>query len=83
MADFGYTPDTGDKVSKSLESNNWVDRRSRALIIQFILFNGNTDLLSVVNVLFEKIPTGGILLLFKVSTIPLYTADTNPGYIVL
>ena len=80
MADFGYTPDTGDKVSKSLESNNWVDRRSRALIIQFILFNGNTDLLSVVNVLFEKIPTGGILLLFKVSTIPLYTADTNPGY---
>ena len=43
-----------------LHRANWIDRQTRAVIVQLTLYNPNVQLFTSVNLLAEFLPTGGI-----------------------
>ena len=49
----------------SLQQMNWIDKRTRAIFIEFSLFNPNVNLLSFCQMVFELLPSGTIIPSFK------------------
>jgi len=41
--------------------NKWLDRSTKLLVVEIVLYNSNSDLLAVVNLLCEFPITGGIV----------------------
>jgi hypothetical protein len=44
-----------------LEQNNWIDRQTRAVFVEFDLYNPNVKMFSYCYILFEFLPTGSIV----------------------
>ena len=44
-----------------LQINNWIDRQTRAVIIEFSIFNPNINLIGVAEITVEFLPTGSIV----------------------
>ncbi len=59
--------DSNDLISNFtfLEENNWIDRRTRAVFIEFGLFNPNINMFVYGYLLFEFLPTGSIVKSFR------------------
>ena len=53
MADLGYGNSTGFTVIETLQNNDWLDRRSRAIILEFSSFNPSVNLLCIATYFFE------------------------------
>ena len=56
----------------SLEANGWIDRYTRALFAELNIYNVNVNLLCVVTLLFEDLPTGGGETFVNVQTIRVF-----------
>ena len=48
-------------ILSQLKQRRWLDRLSRALIVEFTLFNPSTNLFNFVNIVFEFPPSGGLV----------------------
>ena len=48
------------EILKDLNTKGWTDRYTRAIFTEFSIYNPNTNLFSVVNLLFEQLPTGAL-----------------------
>ena len=57
----------------SLQEMNWIDKRTRAILIEFSLFNPNVNLLSFCQMVFELLPSGTIIPSFKFTTFNLWS----------
>lgn len=57
---------------KDLEANGWIDRYTRALFTELSIYNININLLCVVTLLYEELPTGGGQTFVNIQTIRLY-----------
>ena len=57
----------------SLQKMYWIDKRTRAIIIEFSLFNPNVNLLSFCQMVFELLPSGTIIPSFKFTTFNLWS----------
>ena len=57
---------------KKLEAARWIDRRTRAVVVEMTLFNPATNLFSGVNLLLEIPPSGGVTVSTHVSSVYLY-----------
>lgn len=57
---FRPTKDSNDKGIQNLKKNAWLDISTRAIFIELILFNPNTELLTSINILFEFLTTGKV-----------------------
>jgi polycystin 1L2 len=44
-----------------LQKNNWIDRQTRAVFVEFSIYNPNINLFMVNTILFEFLPSGNIL----------------------
>jgi hypothetical protein len=44
-----------------LQMNSWIDRQTRAVIVEFSIFNPNTNLIIAAQIVVEFLPTGAIL----------------------
>ncbi len=44
-----------------LRKLNWIDRQTRAIFIQFLLFNPNINMFAYLNILFEILPSGNMI----------------------
>ena len=55
-----------------LQINNWFDRQTRAVIIEFSVFNPNVNLIVVSEITIEFLPTGTIVTLFRFDPINLF-----------
>jgi polycystin 1L2 len=64
-----------------LEKLGWIDDKTRALFIEFSLFNPNINLFSYCVIVFEYIPTGSIVKSYQFNPISLYTSTT--GFMLL
>ena len=53
MADLGYENSTGFTVIETLQNNDWLDRRTRAIILEFSSFNPSVSLLCIATYFFE------------------------------
>ncbi|CAF3558288.1 unnamed protein product [Rotaria socialis] len=57
---FHSKKDLNDKAIDNLKTATWLDLNTRAIFIEFIYFNPNTELLTTINILFEFLTTGTI-----------------------
>ena len=48
IADLGYDLETAQLVLEGLQYNNWIDRRTRALFVEFMLYEPTTNLFAFV-----------------------------------
>ena len=58
MADLGYENSTGFTVIETLQNNDWHDRRTRAIILEFSSFNPSVNLLCIATYFFELEASG-------------------------
>ena len=59
IAKVGYDAYTALNVKRSLEKFDWIDERSSAVIVEFLVFEPAEMLLSDVMFVFERLTTGG------------------------
>uniref|UniRef100_T1ISY4 PLAT domain-containing protein n=1 Tax=Strigamia maritima TaxID=126957 RepID=T1ISY4_STRMM len=68
---------------KLLEDNNWIDYRTRAVLIEFSVYNAQVNLFGVITLLAEFIPGGGIETDYFIDGIQLLSYETNMGYFIM
>ncbi|XP_065660228.1 polycystin-1-like protein 2 isoform X3 [Hydra vulgaris] len=71
-----YTLDKAKKL-------RWIDRQTRAIIIEFALFNPATNYFSMVTMVLEFLASGGVLPDFSVHTFKLYSSTKGTGFAML
>ena len=74
---LGYDEDTALGVLRETLGHGWVDRQTRAVILEFAVFNVNTNLFSVATYFYEKIATGAAYTAKKVDTLELYSTESG------
>ena len=77
VADLGYENTTAIGIIGVLHRNEWLDRQSRAVIIEFSAFNPTTNLLVVATYFYEIQPSGFKGFFNKTYTISLYSKETG------
>lgn len=58
-ANLGYDYATALTVIADLHSHNWVDQQTRAVFVEFTVYNANTNLFGIAFLFVEFLPTGG------------------------
>ena len=74
---LGYNEDTALGVLSETLGHGWVDRQTRAVILEFAVFNANTNLLSVATYFYEKIAAGAAYTSKRVDTLELYSTKSG------
>ena len=72
MADLGYTQGSALRVIHNLQNNSWIDEKTRAVFIEFMIFDSSTSLFSAVTLLLEALPLGGVATFKRINTMSLY-----------
>lgn len=67
----------GQQIIEQLFSTRWIVRGTRAIFIDFSVYNGNTNLHAVVRLLFEFLPTGGVMPLAYISVVRLLRDEAD------
>ncbi|XP_048253676.1 uncharacterized protein LOC124131324 isoform X2 [Haliotis rufescens] len=65
-------PDSARGVMDIIQSSDWIDQYTRALFVEFNLYNPNVNLLSVVILVFEFTNLGGVFPYYQIFTSKLY-----------
>jgi polycystin 1L2 len=60
---------------QTLKKLNWIDRQTRAVEIEFNLYNPNLNTFSYNSILFEILPTGNLVKLAKFNPLLIYSQD--------
>jgi Ca2+-binding EF-hand superfamily protein len=85
----GYVKDLADNIKETkeivqnLKSNLWLDRGTRAVFIDFTVYNGNVNLFSIVKLFFEYPATGGLTTYYSIRTLKLIRYVDAFDFIVL
>ena len=83
VAELGYYIPKAQEVIKELFYHNWIDRRSRGVFIELTVYNAQVNLFSVVTLLAELMPTGGVVTFRRIDTIRVYRYLGELGNVVL
>lgn len=67
----------------SLYENMWIDRYSRAIFIEFTIFNANANIFSRIQFLFELTNVGSILSTHEVQTLQLFNYVGPAAYFTI
>ena len=72
-------------ILSQLKKQRWLDRLSRALIVEFTLFNPSTNLFNYVSIVFEFPPSGGLVHFHRVLSFSLYRTaiGTDSWFLVM
>lgn len=65
-----------------LQTSNWIDRQTRAIFVEFTVYNPNINLFSYCTILFEFLPTGNIVSSYTFLPMNLF-ADTTEDVVVV
>lgn len=85
----GYVQDlTRDEATSvglvlTLRDNNWLERGTRAVFIDFSLYNANVNLFCVIRLLCEFPATGGVIPSWTIRTVKLLRYVTSFDYFIL
>ncbi|XP_071797300.1 polycystin-1-like [Asterias amurensis] len=77
VAEFGTSKSSALSMAMFLRETGWYDELTRAIFVEFSVFNGNINLFSVVTMLAETLPTGGAVVSSHVNTLRLYHYGDN------
>ncbi|CAI4223852.1 unnamed protein product [Auanema sp. JU1783] len=75
--------DEAYQIISELKSMRFIDRGTRALIVDFALFNGNVNIFIIVRLLFELPATGGVMTTSNFYTFSLFRYTGTGGYILV
>lgn len=56
---LGYDQVTAYTVVSDLHSNGWIDVQSRAVLVEFTVYNANTNLFGIITIFVEFLPSSG------------------------
>ena len=77
MADLGYNKTTASPLIANLQKYGWIDRQTRAVVLEFVVYNGNTGYLSISSFYYEILPTGCGHPFAIIDTFPLTSTQTG------
>ena len=77
LANLGYNKLAARKVINDLAENNWIDSRTRAVIVEFSLFNPSTNIISVMSYFYEILPSGFSGTFKSYGMLPLASTDSQ------
>lgn len=72
VAELGYYPAKAIQVIQELMHNKWIDRRTRGVFVELTVYNAQVNLFSVISLLVEAMPTGGVETFRRIDTIRVY-----------
>ncbi|KAL9967112.1 hypothetical protein ACROYT_G025281 [Oculina patagonica] len=76
VADLGYDSSTAFSVLKDLENNNWLDRQTRVVILEFAAFNPSVNILGIATYFYEVEASGYGAPFMRTEVISLYSTET-------
>ncbi|BES96951.1 Hypothetical protein NTJ_09764 [Nesidiocoris tenuis] len=71
------------KGLRELQDNVWIRYGTRAVFLDFAIYSANANLLCVVKLLFELIPTGGVISSSRLFALKLFLFSSLADYLVL
>ena len=74
---MGYDETTAQGVLDETIGHGWLDRQTRAVILEFAVFNVNTNLISVATYFYEAIATGAAYPTSRIETLELYSTESG------
>ncbi|XP_078351506.1 polycystin family receptor for egg jelly-like isoform X2 [Oculina patagonica] len=74
---LGYDEDTAYDVLNETLGQGWVDRQTRAVILEFAVFNVNTNLISIAVYFYEVLATGAAYTTRRIETLELYSTESG------
>ena len=77
VAVMGYDEGTAQGVLDETFGYGWVDHQTRAVILEFAVFNANTNLLSIATYFYEAMATGVAYTSRRVGTLELYSTESG------
>ncbi|XP_034140591.1 polycystin-2-like [Drosophila guanche] len=77
IADLTYERDENLRKINKLKDDNWLDSGSRLCLMEFNLYNENTDIFQSVKLLAEIPPTGGVIPQTHMQTVKQYSFFTD------
>jgi hypothetical protein len=60
-----------------LAANNWIDRNTRAVFVEFSVYNPNIEMFAYCNLLFEIMPTGSIFTSYRFSPVTIFDSSQD------
>ena len=72
VLDLGYDKPTAIRMMEGVKDKDWIDRRTRAVLLEFQVLNLNTNLMSIVTYHYEVLPFGFGLTYEKIDTIKIF-----------
>jgi len=77
VAVMGYREYTALGVLTETLAHEWIDRKTRAVILEFAVFNVNTNLISIATYFYEVIAAGAAYTTKRVDTLELYSTESG------
>ena len=74
---MGYDESTAQGVLNETITNGWLDRQTRAVILEVAVFNVNKNLISVATYFYEAIATGAAYTARRIETLELYSTESG------
>ncbi|KAH8249293.1 hypothetical protein KR032_008238 [Drosophila birchii] len=83
VIDLTYEKDENLAIVTNLKNNHWLDRGSRLCLVEFNLFNDNTDIFQSVKLIAEIPPTGGVIPQAQFQTVKQHSFFTDRSMAML
>ena len=76
VADLGYENATGFGIIENLKSNDWLDRQTRAVIVEFSAFNPSVNVLGIATYFYEVGASGYTATFKRIDVLSLHSTQT-------
>ena len=76
VADLGYENTTGFSIIENLKSNDWLDRQTRAVIVEFSAFNPSVNVLGIATYFYEVGASGYTATFKRIDVLSLHSTQT-------
>ncbi|KAH8391541.1 hypothetical protein KR200_009436 [Drosophila serrata] len=82
VVDLTYVKDENLAIITDLKNSHWLDRGSRLCLVEFNLFNDNTDIFQSIKLIAEIPPTGGVIPQAHFQTVKQHTFFTDRSMVM-
>lgn len=82
-ADLGITKEAATQAMAELKENLWIGRATRAVFLDFTVYNANVNLFCVIKLVFEFPATGGMIPSWSFRTVKLLRYVSVTDYLIM
>ena len=83
VGDLGYEMSKAEEVILNLKEDDWITRETRAIFVEFVLFEPSSNIYAFVRFLFSYQPTGVIIPSYRVEPLAIYGASDGLAGLVM